>query len=535
MENEHPGGLIRANWRQILIGFFSIAIVAIAVFRIGGNDFVYAFNSNISSFQALAILILTILLWIRMGQKSQNRLLWLGLMIGWALWTIAEWWWGIASFSQKEAPFPSGADLFWVLGYIPMYIALDSRNRSIPEEITALQKLIIWLCSIIAVGLVAIFIVNPVIQNYEPGTVLATIFTLFYPIGDLILFIFILRVAFKYQQGVNGNAWSWVAAGYILTTIADLIFSYASANNLYYPNGQVNFISSIGSDMLYSLSYMLILMGLSIMRCSTQNIQESSDSSIDLPVVPNTHILFFTGSDDLINDVSQNYASIFEAGTVIGQPFARAVGLSVEKASGLISMVKSRRILSEEQTVMINTRQGLRNARFSGETITTPDGGFTGLILLLRLFLEGQSSDDAISDYHRSIIRSLIKKTGSSEENEKKALLTSYYSLILKGWIDAVETEGGNLMGHSVSGKIQTVANESKWKISIDTEGNMNTGEIPLEEAKKSLEDAIKKAREITIEITDAEVVRKVELKVWNKLTQNTRQSLADCGVTPPV
>lgn len=535
MEGTHPGGFFKNNWRQIAIGFFTLAIIVISVFTIGGDDFVYAFNSNISSFQALAILILTIGLFVRMDQKSQNRLLWMGLLIGWSLWTIAEWWWGIASFFQTEAPFPSGADIFWFLGYIPMYIALDSRSRSIPQESTPVQKLIIWLCSIGAIGLTAIFIVNPVIQNYEPGTTLKTILTLFYPLGDLILFVFIMRIAFRYQEGINGQAWQWLSAGYILTAISDLIFSYASANNLYYPNGEVNFISSIGSDMLYSVSYMIILMGLAVMRIAANETPKTVTETIDLPTIPNTHVLFFTGSDDLINDVSRNYPSVFEASTAISLPFFRATGIAMEQAANLISLVKSRKVLTEDLTATINTRQGIKNARFYGQTITTPEGGYTGMILLLRLFMEGTSPDDSVSDYHRSIIRSLIIKAGSSEDHEVKELLTAYYSLILKGWIDVVETEGGNLLGHSVSSKLQTIANESNWEISIDPEGKIDTGELSLEVVRKNLQEVMEKAREITTEITDAETVKNVETKVWNKLAQNSRQSLTAIGVTPPV
>ncbi len=535
MEGTHPGGFFKTNWRQIAIGFFSLVIIVITIFKIGGDDFVYAFNSNISSFQALAILILTIILFARMGEKSQNRLLWLGLMIGWVLWTIAEWWWGIASFFQTEAPFPSVADFFWFVGYIPMYIALDSRNRSIPQESSPVQKLIIWLCSIVAIGLTAIFIVNPVIQNYEPGTALETILTLVYPLGDLILFIFVLRIAFRYQEGINGQAWRWIAAGYIVTTVADLIFSYATANDMYYPNGQVNFISSIGSDMLYSLSYMIILMGLAVMRKADIETQKKTEETIDLAAVPNTHVVFFTGSDDLINDVSRNFPAVFEAATAIGQPIFRATGLSMEQAANIISLVKSRKDLTEEQSVTVATRQGIKNARLFGQTITTPEGSYTGMILLLRLFLEGKSPDDSVSDYHRSIIRSMIKKAGSSEDHEIKALLTAYYSLVLKGWIDVVETEGGNLMGHSVSSKLQTIANDSNWEISIDPEGNIDTGRIPLEVVRKNLQEVFEKAREITAEITDAETVNRVEMKIWDSVTQNSRQSLIACGVTPPV
>jgi hypothetical protein len=532
MSKTDPGGFVRTNWRQIIIVFSTLAIIAIGAFHIGGNDFVYAFNNNISSFQALAIFILSILLWVKMGQKSQNRLLWAGLTVGWGLWTIAEWAWGISSFFTAEPPYPSVADFFWLIGYIPMFLALDARNRSIPEESSNRQKLIIWLCGIIAVGLTAIFILKPVIASYEPGTLFQTILTLFYPIGDLVLFVFVLQVAFKYQQGLNGNAWSWISAGYILLTVADLIFCYASANNIYYPDLKINFVSSL-SDTLYSVSYMVIIFGLAIMRLASKESQEDTEPTIDFPAIPNTHILFFTDNNGLINDVSKNYSDIFERGGAIGQPFSSATGLPVDQTAKLVNEVRSKKV-AEERPLLVNTRTGTKSAQVSGETISTPEGSFVGMILLLRLWLENQTSDAGVSDYHKSIIRSLMKKTGSQEESEVMRLLTNYHSFLLKGLIDAVETEGGNLMGASVSSKLQAVANESNWKVAIHPDGSLDIGSLPLEEAKKSLIEIIDKARQITAEITDETTVKKVEKDLWEKLSPAVQQSLIHYGVTQP-
>jgi hypothetical protein len=532
MSTRNPGEFIRDNWRQIIIGFFTLLIIVIPVFNLGGDDFVSLVNNNISSFEALTILIVSILLWVRMGEKSQNRLLWIGLTIGWGLWTIAEWAWGIASFSSAEPPFPSIADFFWLIGYIPMFIALDARNRSIPEETTAKQKLIIWISSIVAVGLTAIFILVPVITSYEPGALFQTIVTLFYPVGDLILFVMVLRIAFKYQQGLNGKAWNWISLGYILLTVADLIFCYASANNIYYPNNEVNFISSF-SDTLYSVSYMVILFGLAFMRQASNLIQPTEQSTLDFPHVKNTHVLFFTDRGDLINDVSKNYPEVFGPLSVIGQTISYAVGLPFDAAARLTGKLKSQKVLMEEP-FMITTQFGQENALLSGETLITPEGGYSGSIILLRLFLEDYAVDSINSDYHRSIIRSLLKKTGDAEEKEIVHLHTVYYSALLKEFIEIVETEGGNILGHSVSGKLQTIADESNWKIDISLDGTLDTGNLPLEEAKKSLLEVIGEAKKITAEITDEETVHKAEKNLWDKLDLKTREGLLQFGVSKP-
>jgi hypothetical protein len=533
MEAQGLGGFIRKNWRQILIGAGTLIIIIITVFRIGGDDFVYAFNSNISSFQALGILTLTIVLWFNMGRKSQNRLLWFGLMLGWILWTIAEWWWGISSLLVEEAPFPSMADLFWIVGYIPMFVALDARSRSIPEQTTPKQMLIIWLSSIIAIGLTAILILEPAISGYEPGTFIETALTLFYPVGDLILFVLVMRVAFKYQQGLNGRAWGWISAGYVLLTIADLVFCYASANNLYYPEGVVNNISLIGSDLLYSVSYMIIMFGLAIMRVLSKTEEVVVEPGIELIPVPNTHVLLFTDRSDLVNDVSRNYVDVFAVESPIGQPVSASLATQYESAAEFISQVKTRRVAGEEE-ITVNTRDGAKTAQISGEALMTPDGAYAGSIFLLRLLMNDQTLDANTSDYHASIIRSIMKKTGFREEVETRNLITGYYSILLKEYIDCVESEGGNLMGHSVLGKLDASGTGIEKKIKIDSEGVMDASELSLEETQKAIREVLKTAREITIEISDEEAVRKVERTVWNKVPMNVRDNLQLYGIKPP-
>jgi len=533
MTTEGLGGFIRKNWRQLLIGLFTLGIIIITVFNIGGDDFVYAFNSNISSFQALAILYLTIVLWFNMGRKSQNRLLWFGLLLGWVLWTIAEWWWGISSFLVEEAPFPSVADFFWIIGYIPMFIALDARSRSIPQETTSKQKLIIWLSSIIVIGLAAILILEPAISGYEPGTFIETALTLFYPVGDLILFVLVMRITFKYQQGLNGQAWMWISAGYILLTVADLIFCYASANNLYYPNGEVNFISSIGSDLLYSVSYMIILFGLAIMRVLSKTQEVVVEPGIEFTPVPNTHVLFFTDRSDLVNDISRNYSDVFGAENPIGQPISKALATQYETAADFISQVKSQRIAGEE-TITVDTRFGAKTALVSGEALMTPDGAYSGSIFLLRLILDDPALDAKMSDYHASIMRSIMKKTGSREEEETKNLLTGYHSMLLKEYIDWVESEGGNMLGHSVLGKLEAAVPGSAKKIKIDTDGVMDSSGLTLEETKMAISSIMKTARAITVEITDEEAVEKVERTVWSKIPSAVQENLKLYGIKAP-
>ena len=523
----------KLNWRQVVIGFATLVIIIIAVFRIGGDDFVYAFNNNISSFQALAILILCILILVKTNPKSKNYQLWFGLTVGWLLWTIAEFWWGISSFLIDEPPFPSAADFFWMIGYIPMFLALNMRNRSIPKELTESQRVIILLSGIAAIGLTTLFILMPSISYFESENLLVTIITMFYPVADVILLTLVLRITFKYQQGVFGRSWLWILAGYVLLTFADLIYCYASANDLYYPSGEMNFISTIGSDLLYSISYMVIMYGLAITRLINIYKKPASTPIFTVEPVSNTHILFFTNRNNLINDVSNNFSSVFNSESTLGYSISKTTGIPIEKYNEIISKIKTQRILDEE-SVVLTTRFGSKKAQLSGEVIMTPEDGYSGAILLIRLFLDDSSIDASLSDFQKSIIQALMKKTGSKEENEIKKMLTAYCSTLVNDLLHIVASEGGNLTGHSVSGKLLDSATVSGWKIKIAPDGILDTDELSLEETKRNLPEVVKKTKQITSEFTDEATIKKIENEVWLKMDKGVRESLMNSGIIPP-
>ena len=59
------------------------------------------------------------------------------------------------------------------------------------------------------------------------------------------------NLLFTYGPGAYGLAWRLILMGFVTVTIADLFFSYADWNGLYYPDSQANLLSTVAVDMLY--------------------------------------------------------------------------------------------------------------------------------------------------------------------------------------------------------------------------------------------------------------------------------------------
>src|SRR5258706_124832 len=171
----------------------------------------------------------------KIGGSSRNRLLWRGLFIGWALWTVAQLYWGIASIIGQEIPYPSWADFFWIAGYLPMYIALWERLRLLPKITSLAQRSVIWIFILLVLIITLWFVLIPIVQNNDPSAIFESVLNILYPLMDIVLLILVLRIFLIYQPGNYGRVWSWLSAGFILMTLSDLTFSYATTAGLYYP------------------------------------------------------------------------------------------------------------------------------------------------------------------------------------------------------------------------------------------------------------------------------------------------------------
>ncbi len=126
MENIKP--FIQKQLRQhpweILVFVFALAylILDIVLFKRNPN-LIININSILNPLLAVTVAVMAFFLTRKMSAANPSRLLWSGLTIGWGLWAIAEVIYMIPLLAEKEATYPSAADIFWLLGYLPMFYA----------------------------------------------------------------------------------------------------------------------------------------------------------------------------------------------------------------------------------------------------------------------------------------------------------------------------------------------------------------------------------------------------------------------------
>ena len=174
-----------------------------------------------------------------------------------------------------------------------------TRSREIPTKLNRSQKIVLWAISVATIFITVVFVLIPIIQSNDASNWLESILNVLYPLADLFLLIIVMRLIFVYGGGDYKFGWDMLTAGFILHSISNLIFSYASQLDIYYPDLKVNFISGMGVDAPYNISYLLWLLGIYALRLTLRR-PKPLEKITQVQLVPNTSILIFLRSDDTV-------------------------------------------------------------------------------------------------------------------------------------------------------------------------------------------------------------------------------------------
>ncbi|MCE7858724.1 MAG: hypothetical protein DYG86_02915, partial [Chloroflexi bacterium CFX2] len=367
----------------LLAGALILVYSAVNFFVIGGDEFVYSLNNNITIPLVLFTTAFAFSLWRHVNIGWPNRMLWGGLLAGWTLWTVAEVLWVFYGYLYQDIPYPSLADFFWLVGYIPMWFGLHFRLREIPAQPTRTQRTIIWGASLATLVPVIIFILIPIFQTNDPSNWLESILNVLYPLVDLFLLLIVLRLFFVYGRGDYAFGWNLLAAGFVLHSIANLTFSYASQVDLYYPDFKVNLISGLLCDAPYNISYLLWFLGLYGLQISLRRYK--AFGKIEEPeLVPNTSVLIFLKGDDTVLETSGN-VNLLSRTYGETTTLKELLGISQKDEQIILDTVKARGNITDHPVSLAKFNGGSKTGYLSGIATRSPSGEYTGSNLVLRV------------------------------------------------------------------------------------------------------------------------------------------------------
>lgn len=216
-----------------LIGFLAVTS-AIYVFMLGGSSHALLTNGLFLLPPALASLtgLGAAAIYGFSNPHGRTHLL---LSLGFIAWFIGEVIWFYLRVILNVDPYPSAADIFYLVGYPLLFAGLfnELRQQKISlKDFDPFVRIVLGFAAVIVGFLVFYF---GVFQAFDPSvTVMENLITMSYGLGDLVLIVpavLILKTTLDYQKGKLFSPWMYLFAGLFLTLVADVL--YAVFNDLY--------------------------------------------------------------------------------------------------------------------------------------------------------------------------------------------------------------------------------------------------------------------------------------------------------------
>lgn len=230
---------------------------------VGPNTVLWIYDLAIISSVLMAVG-LAFLLWRSFSPGEASKGIWACLGVGLLLWAVGE---GLWSYDQliggEKLPYPSAADVAWLVGYIPLTLGLWLRYRSFqmrPRQ--RWQIIIVWVFVGLAI-LAVMFVVMPIALYGGASSFFEQAVNILYPVGDLILAFQALLLGLVLAGGSLSMPWGLIAAGILCLAVSDLSYVFSVWRGWYEPDpaSGVNF-PTFAANLLYAAGYVVVCLGL---------------------------------------------------------------------------------------------------------------------------------------------------------------------------------------------------------------------------------------------------------------------------------
>ena len=202
------------------------------------------------------------------GLNSPRGKVMLYIVTGIFLWFIAETIWVLLDLFMFESPYPSIADIFFILAYPLIFIGLVKEVLIGKINWNAERIVPIFFVASLLSFLVFYF---GVYSAYDPSTDgLSNMFSIFYGVGDLFLLIvsaLIVFIIWDYRKGKLFLPWLFILLGFFSILVADIIFSIYEKEYIEGSGGIIKI------DLLWTGGYLLLATGFSLIAISLKEMR----------------------------------------------------------------------------------------------------------------------------------------------------------------------------------------------------------------------------------------------------------------------
>lgn len=442
--------------------------LALPVFPIGGaRGPIITTNLSTVTFSLVAFWIF-FSVWLSIDPRDVSRQIWGFFAVGILLWAVAEAVWAYYEvILALETPYPSAADFFWVLGYLPLYLGLTARHKTLGVTLDPRRKLTILAFVAVLALITAYFVFSPIISEFDPQRLAESLLNVFYPAGDLVLLIVTSLVFFAMGEGRFSLTWRFILSGFILTSVADLLFSYLSWYDLYHPNGSANVVSIL-VDFAYNLSYVLLSLGIYAYDILL-HLQRKLKLSLDSGALAESKILVFIDSKNRIISASANFmllAGIKEKSQYEKRLFHDVLEVDEKTIVDLTHLLK-------EQGSINNYQLRVTNAESKGVSCTAialfnPQNQYDGAGIVLQAeLLAEETKEPPLSEEQELLVESFLKRAGA-RTNQDARTLKAYFLEQIRLIYSLVYEFNGQYVASGLLSFLAHTAKEEGWDIHVE-------------------------------------------------------------------
>lgn len=218
------------NKRTVLIllfVLFFVEVVAVYWFRLGFD--ILALRETLYLVPPFFAIIAGVVAIHTFGLASARSMTLLFLTVGISYWFFGEVLFGYYEYILQIDPYPSAADVFYVLAYPMLFLGLVNEIRIARVNWSNVSKPTLFLFSLVALLLAAMIGYFGIYQAIKPDeTLLANVVAISYGIGDLFLIlanILLLVLVWEFRGGKLSRVWLLLFVSFLLTLIADILFA----------------------------------------------------------------------------------------------------------------------------------------------------------------------------------------------------------------------------------------------------------------------------------------------------------------------
>jgi hypothetical protein len=528
--------LIRDNrafrYATIVVVAQFLVMTVISVFRIGGDDFVSGMFDYIAPVYAIVATLALFWAWKTSGPKGVIRSIWGWMTLSLLIWTIAELLWTYYAIQSQEAiPSPSLADYVWIVGYVPMLLALFIRMRSFQVNLTRRQTTVLVISSAVFIILGALIIIPNLILNADPAGWQETSINVFYTVGNLLIVWFSLGIFYIVQRGRLSLVWKFILAANIISAVSDLLYFYASLNEDALSKSTFYAIY-VAYNIPYLSSYLLTALG---MLANQFTINTTQQDTSPLPGQAETNsglVLLFTNVENKIVGASQNFTSL--AGVVnvkelSGRPLHELLGIEPWVVANLMEAGGKKGYISSYPVEIRIAGHDHLQASITAISDKSSADLFNGLNIVMRVQAHGLELAELDAEFE-TIAQRILTDTGQTSR-DNITNLNEYFKAQVLGLYRMVTSLGGSSVAQTMMDGFNRTARNNNWNIEFRQKDIFVPPIYTEEQLGQAFSLLLKDIKDYAADVVNAQVVADEIMNIEHNLNSRTNRAANDFGL----